>query len=77
MVVTTAMRASVGIRVNAMLQPTHPARRAVDESGLRLMMGSIRASRVIRGALAANARGKMFDAGRVELHARRVRYPLS
>jgi len=37
-VVTTAMRASAGTRFNAMLHPIQPARRAVDESGLRLMM---------------------------------------
>jgi len=36
--VTMVMRASIGIRLNAMLQPTQPARRAVDESGARLMM---------------------------------------
>jgi len=37
-VVTMAIRASTGTRFNAMLQPIQPARRAVDESGLRLMM---------------------------------------
>ena len=37
-VVTTAMRASAGTRFNAMLQPTHPALRAVGASGFRLMM---------------------------------------
>jgi hypothetical protein len=37
-VVTMAIRASTGMRLSAMLQPTQPARRAVAESGLRLMM---------------------------------------
>ena len=37
-VVTTAMRALTGTRFRAMLQPTHPARRAVCESGFRLLM---------------------------------------
>jgi hypothetical protein len=38
LVVTTAIRASTGIRFNAILQPTQPARRAVAARGLRLMM---------------------------------------
>jgi hypothetical protein len=38
MVVTTAIRASAGIRFKAKLQPIHPARLAVGESGFRLMM---------------------------------------
>ena len=37
-VVTTGMRASTGMRFRAKLQPTQPARRAVDESGFRLMI---------------------------------------
>jgi len=63
--VTTGMRASAGTRFNAMLQPTHPALRAVDESGVRLMMGSTRASRVVRDASSRTFGGKIFDAGRV------------
>jgi len=35
MVVTTAMRALAGTRFNAMLQPTQPARRAVDSTPFR------------------------------------------
>jgi len=35
---TTAIRASMGIRCSAMLQPIQPARRAVTASGFRLMM---------------------------------------
>jgi len=36
--VTTGIRASVGIRFRAKLQPTQPARRAVGDNGGRLMM---------------------------------------
>ena len=37
-VLIISIRASAGTRFRAMLHPTQPARRAVDESGLRLMM---------------------------------------
>ena len=61
-VVTTAIRASTGTRFKAMLQPTHPALLAVDESGGRLMMGSTR-------ALACGSRRLVANIG--EIHSTR------
>ena len=40
-------------------------------------MGSTRASRVVRDASSRTFGEKIFNAGHVESHARRVRYPLS
>ena len=63
--VTTEMRASAGTRFNAMLQPTHPALRAVAASGLRLMMAEGEHTRLACGSrrLVANVGEKIFDAG--------------
>jgi hypothetical protein len=62
---TTGILALLGIRFRAKLHPTHPALRAVDESGLRLMMAEGEHTRLACGSrrLVANARVKMFDAG--------------
>jgi hypothetical protein len=72
MVVTTAIRASTGMRFRAKLQPTHPALRAVDERGLRLMMaegekwGAHAPSRVVRDASPRTLEERYSTRGRVE-----------
>jgi len=51
--VTTAIRASAGMRFKAKLQPIQPARRAVMESGFRLRYASARRVRLMINYLAA------------------------
>jgi hypothetical protein len=69
------------MRLNAMLQPIQPARLAVDESGLRLMMAEggkwgAHAPRVLFATPRRECAGKTFDAGRVEPQPGRPRSPV-
>jgi len=81
---TMGIRASAGTRFRAMLHPTHPALRAVDERGLRLMMaeggkwGAHAPSRVVRDASPRTSGGKIFDAGarRIAREARALPFEL-
>lgn len=63
--VTTAIRASGGMRFKAKLQPTHPARLAVVDRGGRLMMaeGEHTRPRVWFATPRREHWGKTFDAG--------------